>query len=97
MEATLSTHALSKDGSLKIPAEELAALGLRPYSVVHICVDTEGGALTVRSVDPPDNDEWLYTPEHLERLRRADEDFREGRYRQMSEAELRALAPCDDD
>ena len=96
MEATLSTMSLSEDGSLEIPAEQLAALGLRPYSLVDVCVDVANGALTVRSVDPPEDEAWLYTPEHLERLRQADEDFRTGRYRQMSEADLRALAPCDD-
>ena len=34
------------------------------------------------------DDAWAYTPEHMERLRKAHEDSRAGRVRRLSEEEL---------
>lgn len=36
-------------------------------------------------------DAWAYTPEHMERLRKAHEDSRAGRVRQLTEEELDRL------
>ena len=50
-------------------------------------------ALVLRlAVVIPREDAWAYTPEHLELVERARRDAREGRVRQLAEADVEQLA-----
>lgn len=78
---------IDADGRLTVPEDALRALGVHGESEVLIEVDAENETVVLRA---PDDDSWLYTEETIAAVRRAEEDIRAGRMRQMSEAELRA-------
>lgn len=83
---------VSPDGSLTLPADEVALLGLSPNATVELEVDLEHELLAVRGVD---DDSWLCGEESLSSFRQGVADIEAGRVREMSEADLRRLAPCD--
>ncbi|MEX0781697.1 MAG: hypothetical protein WD557_03535 [Dehalococcoidia bacterium] len=78
---------IDADGRLTVPEDALRALKVHGASEVLIEVDAENETVVLRA---PDDDSWLYTPETIAAVRRAEEDIKAGRMRHMTEAELRA-------
>ena len=89
----MTTLTVALDGSLTLPPEEVARLGIRPLALVEVDINPAQDALLVRTID--DDDAWLYTPEHLASMEAGLADIHAGRVRMMSEEDLRRLAPCD--
>lgn len=83
---------MSRNGRLTLPAEARRLLGLDDETEFEVEVDTEGDALVLRpAVLLRREDAWAYTPEHRDLLRRAHEDVRDARVRDLSEDDLAAL------
>jgi hypothetical protein len=80
MKAAARTLTLSGDGSLVIPGEILEDLFATGCTFA-IEVDEAANTLSVRPL-PPEGDEddaWAFTPEFIERSRRASANIRSGR------------------
>ena len=98
-----TTVLVSKEGELVLPREALDALGIDADTELLLDVDAEEGWLTLRTDaamgDAAEDDEWLYTPENIESHQRIMAALKDGTLRtdRLSEADLRALAPVDDD
>ena len=83
---------MSDSGRLTVPADARRELGIEGEAEFELEVDREQDALILRpAVVLRREDAWAYTPEHRELLRRAHEDSRAGRVREVTEDELSAL------
>lgn len=83
------------EGRLTIPSEALRALGVEGETDLTIEVDAEQETVLLRPVEH-DDDSWLYEdPEVRASIERGLADIEAGRVHRKTEAELRALAPCD--
>jgi AbrB family looped-hinge helix DNA binding protein len=81
-------------GRITIPASTRRALNLAAEAELEATV--EDGALVLRPVLVlRQEDAWAYTPQHRELLRRAHDDSREGRYREMTEEQFLEVADGD--
>lgn len=88
----MKTVTISGSGRLTLPAEVRRALGLEGEAELEVVVDAQGEEVILRpAVVLRREDAWAYTPAHRDLLSRAHADSREGRVRQASEDELRAL------
>ena len=88
----MKTVTVSETGRLTLPAEARRALGLDGEVELEVEVDEQHDAIILRpAVVLRREDAWAYTPEHRELLGRAHADSREGRVRQMTEAQLKRL------
>lgn len=74
-------------GRLTLPPEALEMLRVAGETAVEVQVDQESGAITLTPAE--EDDSWLYTPEIIAAVRRAEADIKAGRMRHMTEAELR--------
>ncbi len=84
------------DGRLTMPSEALRALGIEGETDLTIEVDAEQETVLLRPVDHGDDDAWLYEdPEVRASIERGLADIKAGRTHRATEADLRALAPCD--
>jgi AbrB family looped-hinge helix DNA binding protein len=86
----MRTVTMSPNGRLTLPAEVRHKLGLAGETEFDVEV-TDHGSVTLRPVVVlPRDDAWAYTAEHLARIAKALDDVREGRVRQLSDADLAA-------
>jgi bifunctional DNA-binding transcriptional regulator/antitoxin component of YhaV-PrlF toxin-antitoxin module len=81
-------------GRLTIPADARRVLGIDREAEFDVEV-VEGRIVLRPFTNQTDDDTWAYTPKHRELVRRALKDGQDGRVRQMTEKDLRALAPVD--
>jgi bifunctional DNA-binding transcriptional regulator/antitoxin component of YhaV-PrlF toxin-antitoxin module len=79
---------IDADGRLTVPEDALRALGVEGEGEIRIEVDAESEMVVLRPADQDDS--WLYTPETIVAVRRAEADIKAGRLRHMTEAELLA-------
>ncbi|MBI2756276.1 MAG: AbrB/MazE/SpoVT family DNA-binding domain-containing protein [Chloroflexi bacterium] len=87
----MKTHVImNSEGRLTVPAAVRKSLGLAGQSPLELEV-ADGLMLLRPAVIIPREDEWAYTPEHRALLARSQEDVRQGRVRQVSEADLERL------
>lgn len=95
--AMMRTITMTAGGRTTIPVEARRALGIEGEEVqLAVEVDEERHALVlVATFTIPREDAWAYTDKHRRQMKRALADSAAGRVRQMSEGDLRALAPCD--
>ena len=82
---------MSATGRLTLPASARRALDLDDQAQFAVEVVPEG-VLLRPVVVLPRADAWAYTTEHRTLLRRAHQDSRHGRVKQLTEMELQALA-----
>ncbi|MEX0782017.1 MAG: AbrB/MazE/SpoVT family DNA-binding domain-containing protein [Dehalococcoidia bacterium] len=83
------------EGRLTIPSEALRALGVEGETDLTLEVDAEQEILLLRPIDH-DDDSWLYDdPDVRASIDRGLADIKAGRVHRATEADLRALAPCD--
>lgn len=92
------TVTVDDSGRLTIPEEARAALGVAEGGEVDVEIVRDNGWATVNLRSHiPQEDAWLHTQENIEGIKRAEADYTAGRYRRMSEADLRALADVADE
>ena len=77
---------MSPEGRLTVPEEARQAIQVNGESVFEL--EVMDHTLILRPTDIPPEDAWAYTPEHLERVKRA---LSEARGRQMSREDLERL------
>ena len=82
-----TTVALNAQGRLTLPADVRRKLGLREGSQLEVAIDDDKITLRPARVVVAE-DAWAYTADHLESVRRALADIREGRVYRLSEAQL---------
>lgn len=83
---------MNGEGRLTVPAAARRQLGIEGETQFQ--AEVHDGAIILRpALVIPRDDSWAYTREHREQLARAREDAREGRVRELSEADLDRLAP----
>lgn len=88
----MKTVTVSETGRLTLPAEVRRAVGLEGEAELEVEVDERRDAIILRpAVVLRREDAWAYTAEHRELLASAHADSREGRVRELSEAELKKL------
>jgi AbrB family looped-hinge helix DNA binding protein len=96
VKATVTVNA---QGRMTIPAEIRRELGIEGEAI--LIVETDAGRLIARpAVVIPAEDAWLYTPEHVARVKQAEAAFDAGQSFQLTEDELRArigLPPAAED
>lgn len=81
---------VDSEGRLTLPDSARQALNIEGAALLEL--QAADGALALRPVDSiPEEDAWLYTPEHIARIERSLQDYREGRVMQLSEDELKDL------
>lgn len=83
---------MNKTGRITLPAslrKKLRLEGEAEFEVEQL--EGEDGLVLRPVIAVRREDAWAYTPEHMERMRRALEDSRAGRVRQLTEAELERL------
>ena len=79
-------------GRLTLPVEARRQLGIAGGEA-QLQVEVSGGKITLQPiVVVPQEDAWAYTPEFRRQLEEALHDVREGRVRQLTEAELERIA-----
>lgn len=89
---------MNKTGRITLPASVRKLLRLEGEAEFEVeQLEGEDGLILRPVLTIRREDAWAYTPEHTERLRKAHEDSRAGRVRQLTEEDLRALAPVSDD
>jgi AbrB family looped-hinge helix DNA binding protein len=90
--ADVKTVTVSETGRLTLPADVRRALGLEGETELEVEIDERHDAIILRpAVVLRRGDAWAYTPEHRDLLARAHADSREGRVRELSEADLERL------
>ncbi len=87
------TIEMSEDGTLVLPPEVRDALGIVAGEQFTFQVDPIDSSVTLYARGGDES--WMYTEESLASFRRGVADIEAGRVRQMSEEDLRRLAPCD--
>ena len=81
---------VDSEGRLTLPDSARQALNIE--GAVLLELQAADGALALRPVDSiPEEDAWLYTPEHLARIERAHQDAREGRVLELTVEDLQKL------
>ena len=83
---------MSEDGTLVLPLEVREALKISGCERFSFVVEAGMGSVTLWVFD---DEEWLYTPENVARLRLALEHADAGLVRPSSVEELRQMAPTD--
>lgn len=79
-------------GRLTLPAEARRQLGIVD-SEAQLQLEVSGGKVTLQPVvTVPLEDAWAYRPEFRHQLEEALRDVRDGRVRQLTEAELERIA-----
>ena len=81
---------MNKQGRITVPASARRALRLEDEAQFEMEVTDDALILRPAFVIPRE-DAWAYTPEHLESMRRADEDIAAGRVYRMTPAALEEL------
>jgi bifunctional DNA-binding transcriptional regulator/antitoxin component of YhaV-PrlF toxin-antitoxin module len=85
--ATTTLIEMDAEGHLTLPEEVRRALQTEGKAIL-LARATDGG-VTLQAI--PEEDAWAYTPEHLERVARALQEYREGKSFQVSPAELERI------
>ena len=85
---------MSSSGRLTIPMGARRALGIAGETDFEVEVVADGIVLRP-STNQTDDDTWAYTPRHRKLIRRALKDAEVGRVYQLTEKDLRALAPVE--
>jgi bifunctional DNA-binding transcriptional regulator/antitoxin component of YhaV-PrlF toxin-antitoxin module len=81
-----------RGGRLTLPADVRKELGVGDATEFEVEVDRDQDALILRpALVLRREDAWAYTPEHRRALRRAHQDSRAGRVRELTEEELSKL------
>lgn len=81
---------MNKQGRITVPASARRALRLEGEAQFEMEVTDDALILRPAFVIPRE-DAWAYTPEHLESMRRAEEDIAAGRVYRMTKAGLKEL------
>lgn len=82
--------AMNAGGRLTLPAEARRYLGIEGEAQFQI-EEITGGLILREAVTVPRDDEWAYTPEVRDLVRRSREDYAAGRVKQMSPADFDKL------
>lgn len=89
---------MSRNGRLTLPASIRRRLQLEGEAEFEVEQEEGGDGVILRPVVVMRrSDAWVYTAEDLAGIERGLRDLREGRERQMTEADFRALAEVDED
>jgi AbrB family looped-hinge helix DNA binding protein len=82
---------MNEQGRLTVPAAARDALRL--HGAAHFELEVTDDALILRpAAVVPRADAWAYQPDHIRRVERARQEYRERGSRQLSEAEIERLA-----
>ena len=82
---------MNKQGRITVPAAARRALHVEDEAQFEMEVTDDALILRPAFVIPRE-DAWAYTPEHLESMRRSEEDIAAGRVYRMTKAALQELA-----
>jgi bifunctional DNA-binding transcriptional regulator/antitoxin component of YhaV-PrlF toxin-antitoxin module len=85
-----TTVSMNNQGRLTVPAAARQALRLEGPTQFELEV-TDDALILRPAIVIPREDAWAYTPEHLRRVERARQEAREGRTRELGEADLDRL------
>jgi AbrB family looped-hinge helix DNA binding protein len=86
----MRTVTMSPNGRMTLPAEVRQRLGLTGETEFDVEVNDHGSVTLRPVVVLPRDDAWAYTAEHLAEVAKALADVRQGRVREVSEADLAA-------
>jgi len=81
---------MNNQGRMTLPAAARKALRIEGPAQFEIEIEENRLILRPAFVIPRE-DAWAYTPEHLEQVRRAEADIREGRVFRLTEEDLKRL------
>jgi bifunctional DNA-binding transcriptional regulator/antitoxin component of YhaV-PrlF toxin-antitoxin module len=80
---------MDRQGRLTVPVAVRQALKVAGPAQFEL--EVKGDRLILRRFEIPAEDAWAYTPEHIQRVKRAEADIRRGRVFTLTEEDLKRL------
>jgi AbrB family looped-hinge helix DNA binding protein len=79
---------ISTKRQVAIPKKVLEALRLRPGDEIDFVIEGNTAKIVpIKTIKIPRDQAWFWTPEWQEKERKADEDIKEGRYKDFEDVE----------